>query len=170
MYLFLVVSVFIMSLTPKSALGSQPRPSSCFRTFLLKHRAKPTDLTVGHLALIHTVMLLTMGLMATDIFGSQELWHIIKCKAVIFLSRLIRGLSICTTCLLSVLQAVTLSPRSSCLAKFKHKSSSQDMYFFLFLWLFNMFISGRYIFSTISTPNVISADVLFVTESCSLWL
>lgn len=168
MYLFLVVSVFIMSLTPKSALGSQPRPPSCFRTFLLKHRAKPTHLTVGHLALIHTVVLLTMGLMATDIFGSQESWHIIKYKAVIFLSRLMRGLSICTTCLLSVLQAVTLSPRSSCLAKLKHKSSSHDVYFFL-LCLFNMFISGRYIFSTISTPNVTSADVLFVTESCSLW-
>uniref|UniRef100_H0XPG9 Vomeronasal type-1 receptor n=1 Tax=Otolemur garnettii TaxID=30611 RepID=H0XPG9_OTOGA len=132
-------------------------------TFLLKHRPKPTDLTISHLALIHTVMLLTMGFIATDLFGSQDIWDDIKCKSVIYLYRLMRGLSISTTCLLSVLQAITLSPRSSCLAKFKQRPS-HNLYGFIFLWVFNMTISARYIVSLLTSDNLI-----LVTESCSLW-
>ncbi|XP_053456314.1 vomeronasal type-1 receptor 90-like [Nycticebus coucang] len=136
--------------------------------FLLKHRPKSTDLTIGHLALIHIIMLLTVGFIATDLFGSQEIWDDIKCKSVIYLYRLMRGLSISTTSLLSVLQAITLSPRSSCLAKFKQKPS-HNLCSFIFLWVFNMTISARYIVSTVATPNVTSDSLLFVTESCSLW-
>ncbi|XP_046539108.1 vomeronasal type-1 receptor 90-like [Equus quagga] len=137
-------------------------------TFLLKHRLKPTDLLNGNLALIHIVMLLTMGFMATDIFGSQKIWDDIKCKSVISLYKLMRGLSICTTCLLSVTQAITLSSRSSCLAKLKHKSSHHNLYCIPILWIFNMTISGYFLISVIATPNVTALHLLFVTESCSL--
>ncbi|KAM6173929.1 LOW QUALITY PROTEIN: uncharacterized protein O8D03_006112 [Erethizon dorsatum] len=140
-----------------------------FLTFLLQHRPKPTDLTIGHLAFIHTVMLLTVGFMFIDIYGFQDFWNDITCKCVLYLYRSMRGLSICTTCLLSVLQAITLSPRSSCLAKFKHKSSHYNLCCFLFLWVFNMLISSRFLISTIATPNVSSNSLMFVTESCSLW-
>ncbi|KAM8925728.1 vomeronasal type-1 receptor 90-like [Lycaon pictus] len=139
-----------------------------FNTLFLKHRPKPTDLIIVHLALIHIVMLLTMGFMTADIFGSQKLWDDIKCKSVIYFYRLMRGLSFCTTCLLSVTQAITLSPRSSYLAKFKHKSSHQNMYSIFFLWVFNTAINSNFLISTIATPNVTSACLLFVTESCSL--
>ncbi|KAM5248532.1 vomeronasal type-1 receptor 90-like [Ctenodactylus gundi] len=138
-------------------------------TFLLEHRLKPTDLTICHLALIHIVMLLSVGFIAKDIFGFQNLWDDITCKAVIFLHRVMRGLSICTTCLLSVLQAIALSPSSSCLAKFKHRSSHQSLWCFLFLWVLNMFLSGRFLVSTVATPNVTSHSLMFVTQSCSLW-
>ena len=137
--------------------------------FLLEHRPKPTNLTIGHLALIHIVMLLTTVFMATDIFGSQKIWDDIKCKSVLYLHRLTRGLSICTTCLLRVFQAITLSPRNSCLAKFKHKSSHHNLYCILFLGVFNMSISGHFLLSTIATTNVTSTHLLFLTESCSLW-
>uniref|UniRef100_A0A8C0D6N3 Vomeronasal type-1 receptor n=1 Tax=Balaenoptera musculus TaxID=9771 RepID=A0A8C0D6N3_BALMU len=120
-------------------------------TFLHEHRLKPTDLTISHLALIHIVMLVTMGFIGTDILGSQKTW-------------LMRGLSICTTCLLSVLQAITLSPRNSCLAKFKHKSSHHNLHCFLLLWVFNMSISSRYVASTIATPNVTSDHCSFLPE------
>ncbi|MBZ3875077.1 Vomeronasal type-1 receptor A8 [Sciurus carolinensis] len=76
-----------------------------------------TDLPITHLALTHILMLLTMGLLAsTDIWDMQELPGDFKCKVLIFLNRVMRGLSIYTTCVLSVLQAVTISPSSSWLA------------------------------------------------------
>uniref|UniRef100_A0A9L0RWB7 Vomeronasal type-1 receptor n=1 Tax=Equus caballus TaxID=9796 RepID=A0A9L0RWB7_HORSE len=124
-------------------------------TFLLKHRLKPTDLLIGHLALIHIVMLLTMGFMATDIFGSQKIWDDIKCKSVISLYKLMRGLSICTVYLLSVTQL-------------KHKLSLHNLYCIPILWVFNMTISGYFLISVIATPNVTALHLLFVTESCSL--
>ena len=111
--------------------------------FLLENRPKSTDLTIGHLALIHIVMLLTMAFMATDTFGSQKTWDDTQCKLVVYLYSSMRGLSICATCLLSVLRAITLSPRNSCLAKFKPHSSHHNLYCTLFLWVFNMFISGH---------------------------
>ena len=136
--------------------------------FLLEHRPKSTDLTIGHLALIHIVMLLTVAFMATDTFGSQKTWDDIQCKLVVHLYSWMRGLSICATCLLSVLRAITLSPRNSCLAKFKPHSSHHNLYCTLFLWVFNMFISGYFLVSTVATPSVTSAHLLRVTESCSL--
>ena len=123
---------------------------------------------LSHLALIHIVMLLTMAFMATDTFGSQKTWDDTQCKLVVYLYSSMRGLSICATCLLSVLRAITLSPRNSCLAKFKPHSSHHNLYCTLFLWVFNMFISGYFLVSTIATPNVTSAHFLRVTESCSL--
>ncbi|XP_062055900.1 vomeronasal type-1 receptor 90-like [Lepus europaeus] len=137
--------------------------------FFLKHRPRPTDLAIGHLALIHLVMLITVGVIATDIFESQELWDNITCKAVIYLHQVMRGLSLGTTCLLSVLQAITLSPRSSCVAKFKHTSSQHNMCGFLFLWVFNLSISVHFFISTVATKNRTSNSLMFVTQSCSLW-
>ncbi|XP_005380503.2 PREDICTED: vomeronasal type-1 receptor 90-like, partial [Chinchilla lanigera] len=137
-------------------------------TFLLQRKPKTTDLTIGHLALIHIVMLLTVGFIAMDIFGFQDLGDGITCKCVFYLYRVMRGLSICTTCMLSVLQAITLSPRSSCLAKFKQKSLHRNLCCFCFLWVFNMLISGRFLISTVATLNVTSHSLMFVTKSCSL--
>ncbi|NP_001160941.1 vomeronasal 1 receptor cavPorV1R613 [Cavia porcellus] len=136
--------------------------------FLLEHKPKPTDLTIGHLALIHIVMLLSAGFITIDIFGFQDLGDRITCKCVIYLHRLMRGLSICTTCLLSVLQAITLSPRACRLAKLKQKSLHRNLYCFLFLWIFNMLINGRFLISPVTTPNVTSHSLMFVTRSCSL--
>lgn len=87
--------------------------------FLLEHRPRTTDLFIGLLALIHLGMLTIMGFTAVDTFATQNTWDDITCQSLVHLHRFLRGLSLCGTCLLSVIQAVTLSPRSSCLAKFK---------------------------------------------------
>ncbi|XP_004648557.2 vomeronasal type-1 receptor 90-like [Octodon degus] len=138
-------------------------------TFLLERKVKPTDLTIGHLAFIHLVMLLTVTFIAIDDFGYQVLGDYITCTSVIYLNRLTRELSISNTCLLSVLQAITLSPRSSCLAKFKQKSLHQNLLCFLFLWVFNSINSTRILISTVATPNVTSPSFMFLTKSCSLF-
>ncbi|XP_023564519.1 vomeronasal type-1 receptor 90-like, partial [Octodon degus] len=137
-------------------------------TFLLKHRPKPLDLTISQLALIHLILLVTMGFIAVDFFGLQDWRNDFICKLVVYVNRLMRTLSICTTCLLSVLQAIMLSPRNSCLAKFKHKSAHY-LCCLIFLWIFNMFLNGRFLVSIGATPNVTSQSLMFVTESCSQW-
>ncbi|XP_047390922.1 vomeronasal type-1 receptor 90-like [Sciurus carolinensis] len=121
---------------------------------LFDNRIKNTDLIIGLLSLIHLLMLLIMGFIATDIFTSQQgLWDDITCKSVFYLYRLMRGLSISTTCLLSVLQAITLSPRNSCLAKFKPKSPHHTLRSLLFLWVFYMSFSAHFSISTADKSN-----------------
>ena len=161
-----------MHSSARLVLGSQPTPSffSCTSTPSFSSTdPSPLDLTISHLALIHIVMLVAVGFIGTDIFGSQNARDDIKCKSVFYSNRLTRGLSICTTCLLSVFQAITLNLRNSCLAKFKLEPSNHNLRCFLLLWVFNMSVSSRYLVSTIATPNVTSGSFLVITESCSLW-
>ncbi|ERE73357.1 vomeronasal type-1 receptor 90-like [Cricetulus griseus] len=138
-------------------------------TLFQEHRHKPANMITGLLALSHIVMLLTMAFMATDILGSQSFWEDFTCRSVISLYRLMRSVSICATCHLSILQAVILSPRSSCLSKFKHKSLHHNSCCFLSLWSFYMSISG-YMSFIVATPNVTSHILILITKSCSLWL
>ncbi|XP_047390918.1 vomeronasal type-1 receptor 90-like [Sciurus carolinensis] len=135
--------------------------------YLLQHRPKPTDLTITHLALIHLLMLLIRTFQDIDIFGVHDIWNNITCKAVVYLYRLMRGLSLSTTCMLSVLQAITLSPRSSFLTKFKLTSPQQSLYCFLILWVFDMFINVRILFS-MGGPTNATSGFPFASEFCSI--
>ncbi|KAF7465145.1 hypothetical protein GHT09_005223 [Marmota monax] len=132
------------------------------------HRPKLTDLPIGLLALIHLVMLLINGFIAADIFTPQGgRWDDLTCKWLIYLYRLMRGFSICATCLLSVLQAITLSPRGSCLARFKHKPSHHNLCFLLFLWVIYSSFSSHLFISIAATRNWTSDNFMYITESCS---
>uniref|UniRef100_A0A8C9PE86 Vomeronasal type-1 receptor n=1 Tax=Spermophilus dauricus TaxID=99837 RepID=A0A8C9PE86_SPEDA len=137
-------------------------------TFLLQHRLKPIDLIIGLLALIHLGMMIIVVYTATNIFVSQDFWDDIKCKSIIYWHRFLRGFSICATCLLSVLQAITLSPRSSCLAKFKHKSPQQTLCVLVFLWAFYMSLSAHFSLSSTAIHNVTSKVIVFITEPCKI--
>ena len=97
-------------------------------TFLLQHRLKPTNILIGLLNLIHRGMMAILGYIATDDFVSQDLGDDIKYKSIMYLHLFSRGFSICATCLLSFLQVIVLSPRSSCLTNFQHKFPHQPVF------------------------------------------
>ncbi|XP_047390934.1 vomeronasal type-1 receptor 90-like [Sciurus carolinensis] len=137
-------------------------------TFLLQHRLKSTNLITCLLALIHLGMLIIMGYTATNIYVAQDFWDDIKCKSLIYLHRFLRGFSICATSLLSVLQAITLSPRSSCLAKFKCKSPHQSMCSFVFLCVFYILLNAHFSFSSTVIPNVTLHGLVFIAETCQI--
>ncbi|XP_034368031.1 vomeronasal type-1 receptor 51-like [Arvicanthis niloticus] len=135
--------------------------------FIHGHRPRLTDLPIGLLSLIHLLMLLITAFIATDIFISWREWDDLTCKFLVYLHRILRGFSLCTTSLLSVLQATILSPRSSCLAKFKHKSPHHISCAILLLSVLYMLISSRLLLSVIATPNLTMNDFIYVTQSCS---
>ncbi|XP_034349368.1 vomeronasal type-1 receptor 51-like [Arvicanthis niloticus] len=135
--------------------------------FIHGPRSRLTDLPIGLLSLIHLLMLLIMAFIATDIFISWRGWDDLTCKFLVYLHRILRGFSLCTTSLLSVLQATILSPRSSSLAKFKHKSPHHISCAILLLSVLYMLISSRLLLSVIATPNLTMNDFIYVTQSCS---
>ncbi|KAL1768005.1 vomeronasal receptor 4, partial [Sigmodon hispidus] len=142
-----------------------------FYTFIiLGHRPKTTDLISCQLSFIHIVMVLTGGnIWLTDLFESLNIENDFKCKTVFYISRVMRGLSICITCLLSVFQAVTISPSSSWLAKFKYKLKTYTIYAFLYLWSFNLSFSSRWIFYVGAFTNMSETNQMKVTKYCSLF-
>ncbi|KAM5139596.1 vomeronasal type-1 receptor 90-like [Callospermophilus lateralis] len=101
-------------------------------------------MAIAHLALIHLLMLIIRAHLDLRIWGVQDFWNDITCKTIIYLYRLMRSLLVSTTCLLSVLQATTLNPRSSFLAKSKHTSHSHHFRIFFSLMgiLRDIFLMG----------------------------
>uniref|UniRef100_A0A8D2IJ09 Vomeronasal type-1 receptor n=1 Tax=Urocitellus parryii TaxID=9999 RepID=A0A8D2IJ09_UROPR len=106
--------------------------------FLCNKRLKSMDWIIGLLALTHLLMLL------------------------------MRGLSISATCLLSVLQAITLIPRSSPLTKFKPKSPQDSMRSLLFLWVFYLSFSAHFSISVVNDSNGMTPNLIFLSDSCTI--
>ena len=142
-----------------------------FYTFIiLCHRPKPTDLISCHLTFIHIVLLLTGGdIWLWDIFESLNIENDFKCKTTFYISRVMRGLSICITCLLSVFQAVTISPSTSFLANFKLKLKKYIIYAFFYIWSLNLSFNSNLIIYVGGFTNVSETNQMKVTKSCSLF-
>ncbi|XP_034375271.1 vomeronasal type-1 receptor 100-like [Arvicanthis niloticus] len=137
----------------------------------LGNRSKLIDLISFQLTFVHIIMILTGGnIMLTDVFESLNVEDDIKCKATLYTNRVMRGLSISITCLLSVFQAVTISPSTSLLAKFKHKLRKHMINAsFLYIWSFNLSLSSNLIFYVGGFTNVSQTKKMKVTKSCSLF-
>ncbi|XP_026641646.1 vomeronasal type-1 receptor 90-like [Microtus ochrogaster] len=137
---------------------------------ILCHRPKPMDLISCQLTFIHTVMLLTGGVVwVTDIFESQNIDNDIKCKIAFYISRVMRSLSICITCLLSVFQAVIISPSTSFLVNFKLKLKKYIIYAFFYIWSLTLSLNSYLIFYVGGFTNVSETSQMKVTKSCSLF-
>ncbi|KAH0502603.1 Vomeronasal type-1 receptor 90 [Microtus ochrogaster] len=142
-----------------------------FYTFIiLGHRPKSTDMISCQLAFIHTLLIITGGdIWLWDIFELLNIENDFKCKTTFYVSRVMRGLSVCITCLLSVFQAVTISPSTSFLAKFKYKLKKYMICAFLFIWSFNLLFISNWIFYTGAFTNVSETNQMKVTKFCSLF-
>ncbi|XP_038175100.1 vomeronasal type-1 receptor 90-like [Arvicola amphibius] len=137
---------------------------------ILCHRPKPTDMISCQLAFIHIVLVLAgVDIWLWDIFESLDIDNDFKCKTTFYIHRVMRGLSVCVTCLLSVFQAVTISPSTSLLAKFKYKLKKYMICAFLFIWSFNLSFSSSQIFYAGAFTNVSENNQMKVTKFCSLF-
>nr|AAI50723.1 Vomeronasal 1 receptor, C2 [Mus musculus] len=136
---------------------------------ILGHRPKPTDLISCQLTFVHIMMFLAGGdIWLTDIFETLNIENDFKCKTIFYISRVMRGLSICNTCLPSVVQAVTISPSTSLLAKFKPRLKMYLIYAFFCIWSFNLLYSSNQILYVGGFTNLSETNQMKVTKSCTL--
>ncbi|EDL04733.1 vomeronasal 1 receptor, C7 [Mus musculus] len=136
---------------------------------ILGHRPKPMDLISCQLTFVHIMMFLAgENFWLANIFESLNVENDFKCKATFYTKRVMRGLSICITCLLSVFQAVMISHRNSLLAKFKHKLKIYMINALFYIWTFNLSLSSNLIFYVGGFTNMSQTKQLKVTKSCSL--
>ena len=141
-----------------------------YSMIILCHRSKPMDMISFQLTFIHIMMFLTGGhAWLKDFLGSLNIGNDFICKATAYINRVMRGLSICITCLLSVFQAVTISPNTSLLAKFKHKLKKYMIFSFFYFWSFNLSFSSNRIFYVGAYTNMSETNQLKVTKYCSLF-
>nr|XP_004670949.3 putative vomeronasal receptor-like protein 4 [Jaculus jaculus] len=113
-------------------------------TFVMATEKKPIDLIFTHLAFSNTLMICSIVIRdAATIFYFQNFLGDVGCKTVVYLVRVARGLSICTTCLLSMFQAVTINPRATLWEKLKPQTTGQVLFYLLLFWIFNSLISSN---------------------------
>ncbi|XP_004599720.3 vomeronasal type-1 receptor 90-like [Ochotona princeps] len=90
----------------------------------------------------------------------------LKCKLLLCLSRVTRGLSISTTCLLSIIQVITISPNSFYLSRFKQKLKKHVVIAFFCFWWFNLSSNSNMIIYAVAHSN--RTNLLNVNKYCSL--
>ncbi|XP_055463313.1 putative vomeronasal receptor-like protein 4 [Psammomys obesus] len=112
--------------------------------FIMGPEHKNIDVVLTHLAFVNTIIIYCIGVRTiTTIFYFRNFLGDVGCKITIYLERIARGLSICTTSLLSVVQAVTISPRNSLWRKLKPQTAWHVLAFLLIFWIFNSLISSN---------------------------
>ena len=124
---------------------------------------KPIDVIFIHLTLVNVLTILFK--LIPDIvssFGVKHFLDDVGCKATLYIHRVTRGLSICTTALLSGYQAITISPIHSRWAWLRSKLSMCIYSSFLFFWITNMLIY-IYIIETVEADH----NVTIVGLECS---
>ncbi|KAM5298405.1 vomeronasal type-1 receptor 4-like [Ctenodactylus gundi] len=105
-----------------------------------------------HLAFANIILLLFYGIPRTmAAFGIRNFLDDINCKIVVYLARVARGISICTSSLLTVVQAITMSLRHSKWRKLKPRSSWHILPLFPFFWILNSLIGINLVHSITST-------------------
>ncbi|XP_038626189.1 vomeronasal type-1 receptor 3-like [Tachyglossus aculeatus] len=112
------------------------------------HQKKPTDLILLHFTVANTVILLTRGVSEAIVaFGMNSIPDDVGC------------------------QAITISPSTSPLAKFKFRAPSYILLSLVFSWIFNLLIYIEVAAFTRATKNVtIMKSLLRVPYELGQWL
>ncbi|XP_072465598.1 vomeronasal type-1 receptor 4-like [Notamacropus eugenii] len=115
-----VLGIIFLSQTAVGVLGNSIFLWFYIFTWFNSQRWMPMDSILTQLTLTNTIVLLSQGCpLLISYFRTGYFLGVTACKIVFYIQRVSRGLSICTTCLLSTFQAVTISPSNSRLAKLK---------------------------------------------------
>ncbi|XP_051024443.1 vomeronasal type-1 receptor 4-like [Acomys russatus] len=118
---------------------------------------KPIHLILIHLAFTNIMIILAKGLPKTiEVFGLRNFLDDTGCKILIYQERVARGLSICTSSLLTVVQAIIISPRASGWRRLRPNSAWHILPVFLVFWILNSLIGLNLIHSTTSTKMNVS--------------
>ncbi|XP_028632177.1 putative vomeronasal receptor-like protein 4 [Grammomys surdaster] len=138
----LIQRIIFLSLIALGVLGNIILFVRHVNTFIMGPENKNIDVILIHLAVVNTIIIYCIGVRnIVTIFYIRNFLGDVGCKTIVYLERVARGLSICTTSLLSVLQAVTISPRTTLWRKLKPHISWHVLAFLLLFWIFNSLIS-----------------------------
>nr|APX52155.1 vomeronasal 1 receptor VN1R-Mmur049 [Microcebus murinus]APX52161.1 vomeronasal 1 receptor VN1R-Mmur049 [Microcebus murinus] len=144
-------------LTTLGAVGNVSVFMNYMCIFFWDTEKKSLHFILIHLAFTNIIILFSKGIpMTMAAFGIRNFLGDTGCKIVVYMEVVARGLSICTSSLLTVVQAITISPRASMLGRLKPRSPWNILPLFLFFWTLNSLISMNLLYSITNTRMNIS--------------
>uniref|UniRef100_F6PGJ8 Vomeronasal type-1 receptor n=1 Tax=Ornithorhynchus anatinus TaxID=9258 RepID=F6PGJ8_ORNAN len=139
----------------------------CARMVFTSHKMYPLDLILAQLALANTVILLTLGIPETmSAWGLKNFLDSFGGKILLYLYRVGRGLVISTTCLLSIFQAVTISPSRPRWAEAKAKLPRSILPSCLFSWVLSLLIAVTIPMYMERSRNLTNIQMTFIIKYC----
>lgn len=136
-------------------------------TLLLDYRPKSSDMIICLLALVHIMKLFTEPfLLSTDLFEVLNFMNDFKSKALFFMITVSRRISVSNICLLTIPQAIIISPSTFWLARFKHKCTKYIFCAFIILWFLSLSLNSNCLLYT-AASNVTQSNLLHVSKYCS---
>ncbi|KAM4834943.1 vomeronasal type-1 receptor 3-like [Thomomys bottae] len=128
-------------------------------------KKKSTPLMFIHLAFTNIIMLLSKVIPKTlAAYGVENFLKDIGCMILVYLQRVAQGLSICTSTLLTLVQAITISPRDSVWRKLKLQSAWHIFSSLVCFWMLNFLININLLYHI---KNISSLNRSQVTQSDS---
>ncbi|XP_027777431.1 vomeronasal type-1 receptor 4-like [Marmota flaviventris] len=146
------VGIIFLAQTVVGALGNSSLLLHYLVLYFTGCRVRHTDLILQHLIVANLLTLLCRGVPQTvAAFGVKIFLSDAGCKLLFYLHRVGRGVSIGSTCLLSVFQAIKISPADSSYSELKVNISkyigfSRNLNWILYLLvnvIFLMYITGQ---------------------------
>ena len=123
-------------------LGNTFLLSTYASTSCIGYALKPIHLILTNMAVANFLVLLFKGIpQMIFIWGMTNILGNMECKLVYYIHRLARGLSLCTTCLLSTFQAITISPRTSGWMRLKDRAWKNILSSCFLCWISNLLIN-----------------------------
>ncbi|NP_001160860.1 vomeronasal 1 receptor cavPorV1R683 [Cavia porcellus] len=118
----------------------------CYYIFLYfnGYRPRSTDLFLRHLIVANSLDILSRGIPESKAaFEKKHFLDDLGCKCLFYLHRVGRGVSITSTCLLSVFQAITISPRDYICSQLKLKAIKYMHPFIILCWVLHLLLASR---------------------------
>uniref|UniRef100_A0A8C4PUJ8 G-protein coupled receptors family 1 profile domain-containing protein n=1 Tax=Equus asinus TaxID=9793 RepID=A0A8C4PUJ8_EQUAS len=110
--------------------------------YVTGYRLRSTDLILTHLTVANLSVILSKGVFQTMLaFGLKHFLNDFGCKLVFYVYRVGSGVTIGSTCLLSVFQAIIISPRNSWWANVKAKAPRYMGITTIFCWIMRMLLN-----------------------------
>ncbi|NP_001160878.1 vomeronasal 1 receptor cavPorV1R622 [Cavia porcellus] len=107
-------------------------------------RSRPTDFILTNLTVANLLVILSRGIPDTmSALGMKDFLNNFGCKLVFYVLMVGKGVSFSTTCLLSVFQAITISPRSTRWAELKVKALKYIGHCTILFWVLHMLANIR---------------------------
>ncbi|ERE52033.1 vomeronasal type-1 receptor 4 [Cricetulus griseus] len=129
----------------QSTLGILGNVCFLFHYLLISYRGhtlKTVDLILTHVFTANSLIILSRGVpQIMRAFEWKRFFNDVECKLIFYVHRLGRSMSITSTCLLSVFQAITISPNVSYCKDLKVKLPKYVHLSISFLWILYMIVN-----------------------------
>ncbi|KAL1765291.1 vomeronasal type-1 receptor 4-like, partial [Sigmodon hispidus] len=146
----LTIQIIFLLQTTSGFLSNFSLICHCSILYCRECTLKITDLILINIIAANALVILSTGVPLTMAFcGLKQFLSDFGCNVLLYIQGFCRSVSIGTICLLSVYQALTVSPRKSCWKNHKIKVEKNISCHIFLLWILYMFINFIYFAFTV---------------------